>query len=155
MWSLSYKKTHDQTNRRWTYTTLKEAMVYEHRLSEVWFWSWASWRLKKMLNMPTLIFHPGVAGDRLLGTYSLHNVWLGLFTTITCETSFQSCCKMYHLQTRIHSQFTHHDSQPNFLLAVRDFLNNGFAEQRMGQCGPKTVCWYFWFKSLTFITGDI
>jgi len=31
----------------------------------------ASWLLKKMLKMPTLIFHAGIAGDRLLAPYYL------------------------------------------------------------------------------------
>jgi hypothetical protein len=31
---------------------------------------------------------------RLLGPYFLHHIWLGLFTMISYETSFQSCCKV-------------------------------------------------------------
>jgi hypothetical protein len=84
----------------------------------------ASWKVNKMLRVSILSFHSVIAGDRVLGPPLFHHAWLGLFTTISYDISFQSCCKMWIC------------SPPRFILAVREFLNSMFLEQWIGWGRP-------------------
>jgi hypothetical protein len=116
----------------------------------------ASWRLKKMLKMFTFTFKAGITGDRLLGPYSLPSLLTGTVYHDYLRNVLPELLQHLYLQSRIHSQFTHHNAEPNFLPAVRYFLNNAIPKQRMGRGWPQA-----WsagasdLNRLLFINGDI
>jgi hypothetical protein len=103
----------------------------------------ASWQVKKMFKVSTLSFCVGIAADRLLGTYSFHHIWQGLFITISYKMSFQGCCKMCICRLGFIYGFVRDVAVPYFLLAVWEFWNNMFPEQWIGRRWTSSVACSF------------
>jgi len=110
----------------------------------------------KVLNASTLSFHAGTAGDRLLGPYLLPPLLTGgggggaLYRDFF-RNVFPKLLQDMDLQSRLHLWFMHDGAPPHFLLAFREFLNNGCDEvdQHHGQLFPLISIPYI------FIFGDI
>jgi hypothetical protein len=82
-----------------------------------------------------MIFHTGIAGDRLLGPY-----FLPPHLTVAVDHDFlrnvlQELLQDVDLQTGIYLWFMN-DGAARFLLAFRQFLNKLFPEQWTGRGGP-------------------
>jgi hypothetical protein len=73
----------------------------------------------------TWIFHPDIAGSRLLGPYFLPSRQTGAFIRISYEMSFQRCCKKWIGRLG----FMYDGAPRHFLLAVRELLNDVFPEK--------------------------
>ena len=61
-----------------------------------------SWPLKKMLKMSTLIFHAGIAGDRLLGPYCLRSSLAGTVYYDYLQSVLPEMLRVVYLQSRFH-----------------------------------------------------
>jgi len=64
-------------------------MLYEQRPSEVM----ASWQWKKLIKLSTLIL--ALQKTDFWDPTFFHHIWLGVFTMISYERSFQRCCKTW------------------------------------------------------------
>ena len=90
-----------------------------------------------MFRVFTVSSHAGMEGDRLLGplpprlTGTVYHDFLGNFLPdLLQDVDFQATIYLW---------FMHDCGPPNFLIAVRDFLNNNMA------------CFFYWFKFLIFL----
>ena len=101
----------------------------EHWPSDAWFSKFllpedSKWLFKVFI----LSFHAGITGEILQGPHSLQSRLMGLFTTISHETSFQWCCRLwscYGEYNRVHNNI--------FFLGIGNswttcFWNNGYDE---------------------------
>jgi hypothetical protein len=92
---LEERKKHGQTHRRWIYTTIWEKqfcvniVLLNHALHVLAFWI-----LKKMFKVSIQVSMQALQETDFWNPTVFHHIWLGLFTMITYETSFQNCCKM-------------------------------------------------------------
>jgi hypothetical protein len=107
--------THVQTSRSWIYAY---ANAHMHKVNVDFlkhsFRFIASWRVK--------CFHFSIPGDRFLGLYFLHHIWLGL--VLYLHNFLPELLKDVVLQTGSHLRFMLNGTPSQFLLAVRGFLYN-------------------------------
>jgi hypothetical protein len=75
--------------------------------------------------------HADIAGDSLLGPYFLPPHLPGTGYHYFLQNILPELLQDVDVQTRIHLWFMHYGTPPHFLLAVQEFLNNVFLEQRM------------------------
>jgi hypothetical protein len=87
----------------------------------------------------TFSTHAGTAGNRLLGSYVLHQLLTGDVYHDFLRNVLPEILQDVDLQIRIHIRFMHDGAPQRFLLAVWEFLNNVFPEQWLGWDG--TTAW--------------
>ena len=88
--------------------------------------------LNKLLKVPTLSFHAGIAEDRLLGFPCLPPRLPGAVYHDFLRNVLPELLKDVDPQTMVHVWWC----SAIFLLAVREFLNSVFPEQWVGRGGP-------------------
>jgi len=88
------RQRHDQTYISWIYTTTteKKKLLYEHRLCGVW--STTDSLPTVTQDSQSVYLLQALQEIDFWDPASFHHAWLGLFATISYETSFQSCRKM-------------------------------------------------------------
>ena len=83
----------------------------------------ASWWLRKCTKCPPWVSMQVLQETELWEPTLVHQIWLGLFTTVSSEMSFHSCCKVW--MCRIHLWLVFNGAPPHSW----EFLNNVFLEQ--------------------------
>lgn len=105
----------------------RRRVLQERRTSAVWFPSYGLLKMKFSCRL--------CSSQGFWNSSFFHHVCLGLFTTISYETSLRIRCKVWvcRLGFIYGSCVT---VLTTFFLAVREFFNNLFPEQRIGRGGP-------------------
>jgi hypothetical protein len=129
----SERKMHDQTCVSKCTLQCKKKYYIIIDLLKHGYRATVSWKLQKMLKVSPWVSMQALQETGFLGPAFFHYVWLGLCTTISYETSLQSCCKMWIWRLG----FRHDGAAPHCLLALRQILNNVFPEQWIGQSGQQ------------------
>ena len=107
---------------------------FKHEIRPCGFRVTASWRLTKRLKWPPWFSTQALHQTDSWDPTSFHHVWLGLFTSISYEISFQRCCKRWIGRLEFYKDRACPCSTI-LLLTFQQFLNTVYPEQRMGRDG--------------------
>jgi hypothetical protein len=142
---------HDQTYRVEPTAQCKNIRMHEHRPSEAWFPTYGLWRLKKMLKVYTLSFSCWRCCETDPWDLTFfHRVGLGLFTSTSRVTTFQSCCKMWIYRPG----FTYGSCM--MVLHAFSSCSLGILEQNVSgtvdgtMCTNSMACSFAWLRSFRF-----